>query len=304
VALDRIVTHHVDAHRSGVARFNHLLAERLGVPVIALARWEPRPGEHPLLSFKAAELPADARDRLLVRLRDMPPGGLSLFLHAWTDSELERALLARAARVLCGNAAVHAAVAPRHPAAESLWAPGLLLERRPFASADVTIFSFGMAHKLQTARFARLRALLDASGASWTLRISSADHETATLEEGEAVAEEMRRIVPRGLCFLGNLSDAAVADELARASCFAAFFEGGARANNTSIASAMELGTPVVTNLDAHSPPDLVHMETVIDIERCSTLPLDPAALRELGARGRAAAAGRSWERLVERIAS
>ena len=34
--IDSVVTHHLNPFRSGVARFNALLAERLGVPLVAL----------------------------------------------------------------------------------------------------------------------------------------------------------------------------------------------------------------------------------------------------------------------------
>ncbi len=57
------------------------------------------------------------------------------------------------------------------------------------------------------------------------------------------------------LYFLGNLSDVAVYNELRRATFFAAFFDGGVRANNTSVAAAMETGAVVITNLDQPRRP-------------------------------------------------
>ena len=64
----------------------------------------------------------------------------------------------------------------------------------------------------------------------------------------------------------------------------------------------METGAVVITNLDELSPPEYVHLENVIDIERCEELPTDPAVLdgiRERAVETAAPAAGtrssRSW---------
>ena len=88
----------------------------------------------------------------------------------------------------------------------------------------MTVFSFGMAHKVRADMFRRLRGLLDAlRGRSYEVYVSAANHETATLEDAEAVFAEMREVFP-GFYFLGNLSDVAVYNELRRATFFAAFF--------------------------------------------------------------------------------
>ena len=52
--IDSVVGHHANPFRSGVARFNEILARRLGVPVTALP--DTGKGAHPLLSFKVGEL--------------------------------------------------------------------------------------------------------------------------------------------------------------------------------------------------------------------------------------------------------
>jgi hypothetical protein len=58
----------------------------------------------------------------------------------------------------------------------------------------------------------------------------------------------------------------------------------------------------VITNLDAHSPSEYVHLENVIDIERCAELPTDPEVLDGLRERAEETAAAHGWDRLVERI--
>jgi hypothetical protein len=112
----------------------------------------------------------------------------------------------------------------------------------------------------------------------------------------------MHVILPKELYFLGKLSDVAVFNELRAATFFAAFFEHGVRANNTSVASAMERGAVVITNLDEHSPLELVHMENVIDIERCDALPLDAPTLERMSLRARELGRARGWDALVEQL--
>jgi hypothetical protein len=293
--MDAVVSHHLNPFRSGVARFNALLAERLGVPLVGLH--DAGAVRAPLLSFKVSELgPADAR-AVAERLPGWSP---DLFLHEWRGTELERALVARAGRVLCGNRAIVAGVAPLHPRVESLWTPGLITEERRIAPAELTVFSFGMAHKIRTDRFRRLRDLLEATGRSYAVRVSTANHETATLADAEAVFAEMHALFDGRAYFLGTLSDLAVVHELERATFFAAFFACGVRANNTTVASAMERGAVVITNLDEASPEGLRHLETVVDLEQATTLPADPLELRRMSVAAMEYARGRGWDRLVD----
>jgi hypothetical protein len=204
--------------------------------------------------------------------------------------------------VLCGNGEIVARVAPLHAAVESLWTPGLILETGSIGPADVRVFTFGMAHKLRTPLFRRLRALLDAAGRTYCVRVSAANHETARLGDAERVFAEMGEIFPECVYFLGTLSDLAIVHELERATFFAAFFPRGVRANNTTVASAMGRGAVVITNLDAHSPEGLRHLENVIDVNQAHELPADPLVLRRISVGAMEYARARSWDRLVERV--
>lgn len=302
VPLDAVVTHHLDGYRSGVARFNELLAGQLGVPLLGLFDARVEMCACPLLSFKVGELTlteASALEQLLER----SAWSGELFLHEYRDLELERRLVVRAQRIHCGNLEILERIRGLADAADVLWTPGLLLDDRPFRQGDVSVFSFGMAHKIRTDMFRRLHALLDASGRSYAVYVSAANHETASLQDAEGVFAEMHEIFPESLYFLGTLSDVAIFNHLRQCTLFAAFFPGGVRANNTSVASAMERSAVVVTNLDEYSPPELVHMENVIDIERCEELPLDPGALEAIGRRAVETACARSWAALVSRLA-
>jgi hypothetical protein len=299
--VEAVVTHHHDGFRSGVARFNELLAARLSVPLYGLGDADREAWANSLLSFKAAELSETERAALAEQLERTDWHG-EVYLHDYAGLDLERAILARARRVHCGNLEIYERVQPLNPTCETAWAPGLLVDRRDFEPAEISVFSFGMAHKLRTDMFRRLRDLLDATDRSYAVYVSAANHETASLEDAQAVFQELHEIFPR-LYFLGNLSDVAVHNQLRQSTFFAAFFPQGARANNTTVAAAMETGTVVITNLDTHSPEEYVHLENVIDIGRCDTLPLDPAVLQGLRECALETARARGWDKLVERIA-
>jgi hypothetical protein len=299
VALDAVVTHHTDGFRSGVARFNELLADALGVPLAGLDELDGR-WRRPLLSFKVGEL--DQASAATVERWLAGAGGYELFLHDFLGSELERALVLGAQRVLCGNAEVEAEVRPLNPRTETLWTPGLLVDDRVYHESELSVFSFGMAHKLRLDMFARLRSLLDDTGRTYAVYVSAANHETASLRDSESVFRELHEIFPDELYFLGNLSDVAVFNELRAATYYAAFFPGGVRANNTSVASALERGAVVLTNLDEYSPPEYRHGDNLLDIERCDRLPTDAETLRRISAAALDTARDRSWARLVERL--
>lgn len=298
--IDAIVSHHLNPFRSGAARFNQVLAERLGVPCVGVL--DPRVDgfARPLLSLKVAELGAD-EVAVVTRILDAErPFGL--YLHDYTDTDLERAIVARADPMYCGNDEIRARIEALAPAARTLWAPGLISDTRRFAPVDITVFSFGMAHKIQVAMFARLRELLEATGRSYALYMSNANHETTRLEDSESVFAEMRAIFGDALYFTGNLADVSVYNQLLDSTFYAAFFPRGVRANNTSVASALEHGAAVITNLDEHSPPYLRHLDNVIDVNRCEALPLDEKELARIRERARETARGQSWEALTRAI--
>lgn len=296
--IDAVVTHHTDGFRSGVARFNEILAAKLGVPLLALDQLART--ESPLLSFKVREF--DEASAGLVEAWLETAGSWEVFLHELDGSPLERRLVDGAARVLCGNERIRDDLRASRPDAVTVWTPGLLLDDRRLPDTELSVFSFGMAHKIRVEMFVRLRDLLERTGKSYAVYVSAANHESASLRDSESVFAEMHEIFPSELFFLGNLSDVAVADYLRRATYYAAFFAGGVRANNTSVASALERGAAVITNLDEWSPKEFVHLDNVIDIAQCEELPVDPAILLRLRSRAVETAGGRSWQELVGRL--
>lgn len=300
VAIDGVVSHHMNPFASGVAKFNATLARELGVPCLRLDHPATADLRAPLLSFKVSELSAreqSAFGEWLDGLDDEVV--LRLFLHDFTGTALEVQMLDRAAVIFSGNAEISSRLEPDDRLVAA-WTPGLVEDHRRFVPAELSVFSFGMAHKIRVDMFERLRGLLDASGRSYAIHISAATHETSNAEHSRAVFDEMHELFPVGLYFLGELSDVAVHNQLLETTFFAAFFRDGVRANNTSIVSALEHGAVVITNLDAYSPPELVHMDNVIDIARCDALPLDPLTLRRISVRAMETAQRLGWADLTD----
>src|SRR3954470_2022545 len=94
--VDAVVTHHRDSFRSGVGRFNELLGERLGVPVIGIRKLLTAGARRPLLSFKVSEL-APAELAVLEQLVGTKPFEWELFLHVYDGHPVEEQLVRGAA---------------------------------------------------------------------------------------------------------------------------------------------------------------------------------------------------------------
>ncbi len=305
--VDGVLGYHLNPLTCGVAKFNVMLARRLDVPMFGLFDGRTAALEHPLLSLKLSEF----SETDSVALASMVETATwrrrySLFLHAWSDTPVEQLLLSRAATVHCGNAELVAQLRARRPDVEQSWCPSTLLEPQRFKPAGLSVFAFGMAHKVRSELHRSVHALLEATGQPYSVYLSTALHEgTAFDERFTVVFDELREIYGEHIYFLGYMSDTAVYNYLIDTTFFAAFFDKGVRANNTTVNAAMECGSVVITNLDDHSPAEFRHLHNVIDINRCEVLPTDQPALESLAARARDTAAGAlGWDALVERLRS
>lgn len=301
---DGVLGYHLSPYGCGVGKFNSVLAARLGVPLLQVFDARVARLERPLLSVKIAELSqADhlALDGFVRALR--PAQSLRLFLHAFGDTALEERLVRRADLVWCGNPEIVAQLRHVRPDAVEAWCPGSLLGATRFVRPEISVFSFGMAHKVRTRHYRRLRELLEATGRSFAVYLSTALHEgTSFDDEFTAAFEDLQELFDGRVYFLGFLSDAALFNQMCDATFVAAFFEGGVRTNNTSVNSAMECGAVVITNLDASSPADFVHMESVVDVERCTALPLGERERSRIGAQARVVAARFGWDNLIRQL--
>jgi hypothetical protein len=279
--IDAVVSYHLNPLTCGVAKFNTLLSTQLHAPLISLFGEEFVHAQHPLLSIKPSEfVPAD-----LLRLeRASSERGwdraYSVFLHDYTDTSPENRLIHHARRVFCANELIEQRVSSINARTTTLWAPSMLLDRQKYEPCDIKVFSFGMAHKLQIDHYLKLRELLEDSGKSYALFLSTALHEGTSFEgDFEEAFLKLRNVFGSRIYHLGYLSDSALYNELITSTFFAAFFKGGLRRNNTSVMSAMRSGSVVISNFDAHSPSYLVHGENAFDIEQLRRLPVEPDTL-------------------------
>lgn len=293
-----LVSHRMNWFGSGVAKFNHILAGHLGVPIHPLFADETPKEGVALLSFKVSEF-SDVERLNLAGMLETVDWRTRVFLHDWAGSEVEEQMTRAADVVYAGNHEVKARVQELNANVETAWSPGLILDARPFHPTAISVFSFGMAHKVRAEELGRLRELLELSGHSYAVYISSANHESASLRDTQSVYEAVNRLFPAGLFFLGNLSDVAVYNYLQQTTFFAAFFPTGVRANNGTVAAAMEHGAVVVTNFDEFSPPEYIHMHNVIDINQCEQLPLEPMTLKSIAVEAMRTARERRFPQLA-----
>ncbi len=302
--IDCIAGYHLNPWTCGIAKFNTILSRHLEVPVVGLRAVELGDFRRPLLSVKLNEFSdADAAD---LDLWAASHGGrFELFLHAFDGTPVEDRLMAAAARVYCGNSELYEQLSGARPDIQELFCPGTILSPQRFQRTELSVFTFGMAHKIRVPLYRRLRDLLDATGKTYSVYVSTALHENTSFDGSFVVRfEELQAIFNGQVYFMGYLSDTAVYNHLMDCTFLAAFFEKGLRANNTSVNAAMECGCAVITNLDEHSPAGLVHMKNVIDVNRCDRLPAADVTQRIGSAAREIAHAEYGWERLVAQLRS
>jgi hypothetical protein len=302
--MDCILGYHLNPLSCGIAKFNLELGRQLGIPVLSLFDPSTVSARRPLLSIKLSEFTYHhARD--LERYLDERPAtqSLRLFLHAYDDTALERRMIAEADVVYVGNVELANRLRQQRSDVVEAWCPGVLFEAKPFEPAELSVFTFGMAHKVRGECYRKLDDLLKKTGKSYCLYLSTALHEGLSIETAfDAALKNIRESFDGPVYFLGFLSDAAVLNYLRTTGYFAAFFPKGVRANNTSIHSAMNAGAVVVTNLDQGSPPGYRHMDTLIDIGACTALPTETGVLNQIGERALAHAAKFGWQALADRL--
>lgn len=287
--MDCVVSYHLNPATCGVARFNTLLAQQFGVPLLGIFDEAVLAYREPLLSVKIEEFQPRQLPELKDRLTQLlARRSVRVFFHTFTGTEIERELIARAAAVYCGNAEIHRDLSALRADVVELWCPGMIQSHDRFQPAELKVFSFGMAHKVRSDAYVRLHQLLEGTGRTYALYISTALHESTSFNESfDGAFDELRELFGERVHFLGFLSDAAVYNYLLDSTYFAAFFERGVRANNTSVNAAMASGAVVITNLDQYSPPALRHLDNVLDIAQLTTLPTDPELLGRIRERAR-----------------
>ena len=300
--IDCIAGYHLNPWTCGIAKFNEILARQLGVPIVGLRAVELGDFTRPLLSLKLSEFsPSDVADLDMWSAAHV--GRFELFLHAFDGTDVERRLVKAAARVCCGNRELFHQLSPDRPDVQELFCPGTILNPQRFRPTDLSVFTFGMAHKIRAPLYRRLRDLLAATGKTYSIYVSTALHENTSFDGSFVVRfEELQAIFDGQVYFMGYLSDTAVYNHLMDCTFLAAFFEKGFRANNTTVNAAMECGCAVITNLDEHSPAGFVHTENIIDINVCDRLP-DLEDTQRMGRAAREIAHSEyGWDQLVAQL--
>lgn len=300
--IDCIAGYHLNPWTCGIAKFNTILAKHLAVPVVGIRAVELGNYRLPLLSLKMSEFSeADTSD--LDMWSQAHAGQFELFLHAFDGTEMEQRLVAAASRVCVGNRELFEQLRPARPDVHEMFCPGTILNPARFQRTEISVFTFGMAHKIRVPLYRRLRDLLDATGKTYSVYVSTALHENTSFDGSFVVRfEELQSIFNGQVYFMGYLSDTAVFNHLMDCTFLAAFFEKGLRANNTTVNAAMESGCAVITNLDEHSPAGLSHLKNVIDINLCDRLP-DEEQTQRIGRAAREIAHTEyGWEQLVAQL--
>lgn len=282
---DAVLTYHENPLTCGVAKFNHALAQRLGIPCESLLTAD---RICPLVSVKPSEIPEG--------LCEHPMGTYDLFLHDYRDTERERRWVDRARKVYAANESIWLALRPLRPDVILAWCPSLI--RGQAMTGRFRVLLFGMAHKRQMDKLKKLRKLLDHLGYDYTVEVSTGIHEGSPWDEAWQEAQaDLSSLFGHHLRLLGYLADDALAERLTQVHLAALFFEKGVRANNTTVWAALDAGIPVLTNLDPESPQELVHRETVLDLGQTRSLLNQP--LDRIAKAGQVAAQARSWPRLL-----
>ncbi len=179
--IDCIAGYHLNPWTCGIAKFNDILARRLSLPVVGIGSLELKGYRKPLLSLKMSEFtPDDAR--ALDGWVEEHAGDFELFLHAFEQTPVEQRLLAAAARVYCGNRELFHELAPARPDIVELFCPGTLLNPQRFQRTELSVFTFGMAHKIRVTLYRRLRDLLESTGKTYSVYVSTALHENTSFD--------------------------------------------------------------------------------------------------------------------------
>ncbi len=301
-SFDAVVSYHHNIHTCGVARFNRHFADHLGVPMVRIDELVARKISNPIVSVKQSEMRHEDLGSFLEALSNVD--GYTLVLHDYNGQEFELELLKNADRVMALNAQLAESVRKiRHDVLVG-FAVASYMEEQQIRTPELRLITFGMAHKIQSRGYQRVGQLLAADGRDYVLEISSALHEGTEFDDSFfTVGDEISECFKGNVEFLGFLADNEVARRLTSADAMLAFFPSGVRENNTSVIGAMNIGLPVITNVDDWSPSWARHDETIFDVGRLERFP-SHEDLKRVGDAGRRAVANLTFAGLIKILTS
>jgi len=303
-----IISTHIKSHLSGIALFGSVLAQKLKIPFINFVESEDlRKGENILLtvSFSIPDIELETQVWRFLEIAEEKKITFSVFFHSFSDLPIEHALIKRATRIFSGNDEIYHDLKPFHVSVKKMWSPPLLRNGFINKPDPLTIFTFGMAYKIQTAYHRLFASKLKQLKKDFVLRISTGFHEKANFGTYDDIAKELEGIYGNKVHFYGFLSDEAVGYFIQRADLYINFFPKGARANNTTLYAVMERARPVITNLDEYSPSWMKSGVNIIDIRDLDKNMLDKKILDRIGKQSRIDVRKyTNWDTLVRAIKS
>jgi hypothetical protein len=271
-AYSSVISFHTNPYTCGVARFNQALAKSMQVPIESISQFVASRQKVSLLSLKFDEIPVEVSERLLEGI-NQESAVFDLFLHGINRSVIETKFITKASRVIVASREYADLISEQRKDVIALFAPGAGMSglRSTF---DITLLTFGMAHKIRSEGYRKLGAILKPDSRTFQLEISTALHDgTSFSEDFFSVGSEIGEVFDGNVSFLGFLADDEVSRRMSEADALVAFFPSGVRENNTTVLSAMAHGCAVITNLDGYSPPWMKHGESVFDVNQLAEFP-------------------------------
>ena len=163
---------------------------------------------------------------------------------------------------------------PIRPDVVESFCPGTLLNPQRFQRTDLSVFTFGMAHKIRVPLYRRLHRLLEATGKSYSIYVSTALHENTSFDESFIVRFEELQAIFGGAGLLHGLP---VRYGRVQSDCGlhvpGCVFREGSSGEQHQRDGGDGMRLYGHTNLDEHSPKGLAHLKNVIDINVCDRLP-------------------------------
>ncbi len=297
---DCVISFHTNPYTCGVARFNTSLASSLNSRILSLASASTTESGKVLISIKLQEID-DVGKMHLERILSNSGLTFDIFLPASEGSDLENRLLKRARKVFAASSEIGQEIKSRRPDVINLFAPGAPISNVS-KEIEISLLTFGMAHKIGAARYQKLAKVLATSNKSFQLEVSSALHEGTSFDENFfSIADEISQAFGGNVVFLGFLADQEVSRRLQETTALVAFFPNGVRENNTTVMSAMAHGCAVISNLDSLSPSWMKHGHNIFDINKLENFP-DAAHIASVRKNAQLAVAEFGFDRLASLI--
>ena len=283
-----VFSSHTNPFISGVAKFNSILARQMGIPFLGFKTFTGVESGPVLVSMKLDDATPDEvwDSRVLLGYLKEKKIAYDLFFHKLGSLKIEDEFIESCRKIYCGNAYIQKQLADCGKSLVDAWCPALLDATESKFEKQLNLFSFGMAHKIQMGFHQKLQETLRRFEVDYSLWVSTAFHEKANFGDFDSISRQLADIYGSRIRHLGFLSDETVNYFLAKSHAFVAFFDGGVRANNTSLYAAIERGCAVITNLDEMSPKWMKHGQNVLDIHQLDVGDLDARLLRKIGDNG------------------